>query len=121
MPRTSRSLVIALAVASPLACKSSSDATPPADAGPSEGDFPKGFLWGTATAGFQVEKGDAHTDWAHWAATAGKIKNGDDPDVGGDDALAHVDDDVALMTSEGHGAYRFSIEWGRLFPTRDAF
>jgi beta-glucosidase/6-phospho-beta-glucosidase/beta-galactosidase len=119
-------LVVALSLASALACKSS-DTTPPpvgdagGDAGPSEVAFPSGFLWGTATAGFQVEKGDSHTDWAHWVAINGKIKGGDNPDVGGPDALAHVDGDVAMMQSEKHNAYRFSIEWARLFPTRAAF
>src|SRR3954462_9108660 len=114
MSRAPRTLVIALALTSTLACKSSDSPPSPGaggDAGPSEVTFPSSFLWGTATAGFQVEKGDAHTDWAHWAAIAGKIKGGDSPDVGGDDALAHVDDDVALMKGEKHTAYRFSIEW----------
>jgi beta-glucosidase/6-phospho-beta-glucosidase/beta-galactosidase len=83
--------------------------------------FPAGFLWGSSTAGFQVEKGDAHTDWAHWAATPGKIKNGDSPDQGGPDALAHADDDVRALAGTGQNAYRFSIEWGRVYPTRAAF
>ena len=92
-----------------------------AGSGAREVTFPAGFLWGTATAAFQVEKGDVHTDWSHWADTPGKIKNGDHPDVGGPDALAHVDEDIGLMTAEGHSAYRFSIEWVRIYPTRAAF
>jgi beta-glucosidase len=88
---------------------------------PSAVTFPAGFLWGTSTAAFQVEKGDSNTDWAKWVATPGKIKNGDNPDIGGDDALAHIDDDVALMAGEGHNAYRFSIEWSRLYPTEADF
>jgi beta-glucosidase/6-phospho-beta-glucosidase/beta-galactosidase len=88
---------------------------------PSEVTFPASFMWGTATAGFQVEKGDSNTDWAAWVATPGKIANGDNPDVGGDDALDHIDDDIALMVAEGHTAYRFSIEWGRLYPSQAAF
>src|SRR5580693_5187607 len=43
---------------------------------PSEVTFPAGFLWGTATAAFQVEKGDSNTDWTEWVATPGKIANG---------------------------------------------
>jgi beta-glucosidase len=78
-------------------------------------------MWGSSTAGFQVESGDTHTDWAHWVATPGKIKNGDSPDVGGPDALDHIDDDVAALTSSGQNAYRFSIEWGRVYPTQAAF
>ena len=100
-------------------CKSSDGGG--AATGPAEVTFPKGFLWGSATAGFQVEKGDVHTDWSHWAATTGKIKNGDNPDKGGPDALAHVDDDVKSLTGSGQNAYRFSLEWARLYPTRAAF
>lgn len=102
-----------------LACSSSSSpsSAPDASAGPAEVSFPKGFMFGSSTAGFQVEKGDSHTDWAHWVATPGKIKNGDSPDVGGPDALAHIDEDVADLVASGQNAYRFSIEWGRVYPT----
>jgi beta-glucosidase len=99
----------------------SSDAPDDAPPLPSEVTFPPGFIWGTATAAFQTERNDSNTDWAEWAATPGKIANGDNPNDGGDDSLDHVDDDIALMTKEGHNAYRFSIEWGRLYPTQAAF
>jgi beta-glucosidase/6-phospho-beta-glucosidase/beta-galactosidase len=88
---------------------------------PDEVDFPATFLWGTSTAGFQVENGDVHTDWSHWVAVPGKIVNGDSPDVGGPDALDHIADDVAAMKGLGMNAYRFSIEWGRIYPTRASF
>jgi beta-glucosidase len=88
---------------------------------PDEVTFPPTFLWGTSTSGFQVEKGDANSDWAHWVATPGKIAGGDNPDLGGPDALDHVADDVALMKQLGLGAYRFSIEWARVYPSRAAF
>ncbi len=94
------------------------DAGPPL---PSEVTFPSTFLWGTATAAFQVEKGDSNADWTAWVAIPGKISNNDNPDVGGDDALNHIAGDVALMASEGLTAYRFSIELARLYPTEAAF
>ncbi len=100
-------------------CKS--DPGPSTPAKPARVTFATGFLWGTATAGFQVESGLAATDWAAWVKTKDKIKNGDSPDAAGPDALAHVDEDIALMKAMGNTAYRFSIEWGRLYPTRDAF
>jgi beta-glucosidase/6-phospho-beta-glucosidase/beta-galactosidase len=116
-------VVLALALVAG-GCGSSSSAPPQGDAGtdagpppPAEVTFPAKFLWGTATAAFQVEKGDSHTDWAHWVAIAGKVKNGDLPDVGGPDALNHEDDDVGALKSSGQNAYRFSIEWARLYPT----
>lgn len=118
-------LAVSLAVASP-ACKSSStaDTGDAGDAGPpppAEVTFPAGFLWGSSTAAYQVEKGIAASDWSHWVDIAGKIKNGDKPDVGGPDALAHFDDDVKLLKDSGQTGYRFSIEWSRIYPTRAAF
>ena len=82
--------------------------------------FPKGFLWGSATAGFQVEKGLGDTDWGAWTKTAGKIENGDLPDDG-PDAFAHVVGDIDAMKGAGLSAYRFSFELARVYPTREAF
>ncbi len=119
-------LLIGLAVGltSGIAC-TSSPGTPaaPTDAGqprPAEVVFPKGFLMGSATASFQIESGNANTDWGAWASLPGKIKNGDKPDDG-PDALAHIDEDVASLTGTSQNAYRFSFEWGKLYPTRAAF
>ncbi len=100
------------------ATDSAADAGPPP---PSSVSFPSKFLWGTATAGYQVEKGDDNTDWTAWVAMAGKIANGDNPDVGGPDALDHVAADVQDLVSTHQNAYRFSLEWARLYPTLDAF
>ncbi len=83
--------------------------------------FPRGFRWGSSTSAFQTEKGNAHTDWGHWVQTTGKIKNGDNPDVGGPDSLDHIDDDVNALKETGQNAYRFSIEWGHLYPQRADF
>jgi beta-glucosidase len=94
---------------------------PNAPAGPEQIAFPKGFFWGSATAGFQIEQGLGATDWGAWVRTPGKIKNGDAPDMGGPDALAHVDEDVALLVATHQNAYRFSIELARVYPTRAAF
>jgi beta-glucosidase/6-phospho-beta-glucosidase/beta-galactosidase len=112
----SRRLVAACALAT--ACDPSGKSAP---APPAEVAFPAAFLWGTSTSGFQVEEGDVNTDWSHWVAVQGKIVNGDSPDVGGPNALGHIADDVAAMKGLGMNAYRFSIEWGRVYPTRAAF
>jgi len=113
-PTPLRSAVFALVA---LACSSTPDTPPP----PASVTFPAGFMWGASTAAFQVEADDIHTDWSHWAAMPGKIKNGDTPDPNGPDSLDHVDDDVALLQSTHQNAYRFSIEWGRIYPTLDDF
>jgi beta-glucosidase/6-phospho-beta-glucosidase/beta-galactosidase len=103
------------------ACSSDNDATSKTDDGPSEVTFPKDFMWGSASAAFQVERGLGNTDWGIWVKTPGKIKNGDDPDTGGADALAHIDEDVAILRATNQNTYRFSIEWARLYPTRAVF
>jgi beta-glucosidase len=83
-------------------------------------EFPKGFLWGTATASYQIEgawneDGKGESIWDRFAHTAGKIKNNDTGDV----ALDHYHrykDDIQLTRSLGAKAYRFSIAWPRIFP-----
>ena len=82
--------------------------------------FPDGFLWGTATASYQIEgawneDGKGESIWDRFAHTPGKIQNGDTGDV----ALDHYHrykDDIALIKGLGAGAYRFSVAWPRIFP-----
>ncbi len=85
--------------------------------------FPSDFLWGTATASYQIE-GAASVDgrgvsiWDTFSKTEGKVKNGDT----GDMACDHYNrfpEDIALMQELGVKAYRFSIAWPRLFPQGD--
>lgn len=119
MRRFSYALALAIFPIGVLVSSCKSDSSP-APQGPASVTFPSSFLWGTATAAFQIEKGDTATDWNAWVnLTPSKIKNGDKPDNGGPDALNHVDDDIALMQQMGVNSYRFSIEWARLFPTAD--
>lgn len=81
--------------------------------------FPEGFLWGTATAAYQVEgstraDGRGESIWDRFAAE-GRVANGES----GDPACDHYrrwQEDVALMKALGVGAYRFSIAWPRIFP-----
>src|SRR5262245_35571562 len=88
---------------------------------PTGREFPKGFLWGTATAAYQIEgawaeDGKGKSIWDTYAHTPGKIKNGDTGDVA-NDHYHRYKDDVALMKRDiGQNAYRFSISWPRIFP-----
>ncbi|MFF7362344.1 GH1 family beta-glucosidase [Streptomyces sp. NPDC008125] len=83
--------------------------------------FPPGFVWGAATAAYQVE-GAASEDgrtpsiWDTFSHTPGKVHNGDTGDIAGDHYHRYRDD-VALMKELGLGAYRFSISWSRVQPT----
>ena len=83
-------------------------------------EFPQGFLWGAATAAYQVEgsplaDGAGPSIWHRFAHTPGRIKNGDTGDVACDQ-YRRFPEDVALMRELGLGAYRFSVAWGRVLP-----
>jgi beta-glucosidase len=83
-------------------------------------EFAPGFLWGVATASYQVEgavseDGRAPSIWDTFCHTPGQTHNGDN----GDRAVDHYHrfaDDVALMADLGVNAYRFSISWSRVLP-----
>lgn len=87
---------------------------------PTEVTFSEGMLWGSATAGMQIEKGLVHSDWFAFSELEGTIEGGGKPDDG-PDAFANVDGDVKAMVDAGFNAYRFSIELSRIYPTRASF
>ncbi len=83
--------------------------------------FPAGFVWGAATASYQIEGavtegGRGPTIWDTFAHEPGRIKNGDTGDVACDHYHRYAED-VALMADLGLNAYRFSIAWTRIQPT----
>jgi beta-glucosidase len=78
--------------------------------------FPRGFLWGAATASFQVEGGIENCDWAQ-AAREGKV-----PACGrACDHYNRFREDLDIAQSLGHTAHRFSIEWARIEPEEGKF
>jgi beta-glucosidase len=83
--------------------------------------FPPGFVWGAATAAYQIEgavaeDGRLPSIWDTFSRTPGKVDAGDTGDVACDH-YHRVAADVALMAELGLGAYRFSIAWPRIVPT----
>jgi beta-glucosidase len=82
--------------------------------------FPEGFIWGAATASYQIE-GAARDDgrgpsiWDTFSRTPGKVFAGHTGDVACDHYYRYADD-VALMAEVGLQAYRFSISWPRIRP-----
>ncbi|WP_405936856.1 GH1 family beta-glucosidase [Streptomyces sp. NBC_00726] len=83
--------------------------------------FPTGFVWGAATAAYQVEgaaaeDGRTPSIWDTFSRTPGKVRNGDTGDIAADHYHRYRDD-VALMKQLGLKAYRFSVSWSRVQPT----
>lgn len=82
--------------------------------------FPQGFVWGSATASYQIE-GAAHEDgrgesiWDRYCAVPGNVLGGDTGDVACDHYHRYKED-VALMKRMGLQAYRFSVAWPRVLP-----
>jgi beta-glucosidase len=82
--------------------------------------FPEGFVWGAATAAYQIE-GAARDDgrgtsiWDTFGRQPGKVVGGHTGDVACDHYHRYRDD-VALMAGLGLGAYRFSVAWPRIRP-----
>ena len=82
--------------------------------------FPAGFLWGCATAAYQIEgavseDGRGPSVWDTFSHTPGKTFEGQTGDVA-DDSYHLYKEDVKLLKSVGAGGYRFSISWSRIFP-----
>jgi beta-glucosidase len=80
--------------------------------------LPAGFVWGAATAAFQIE-GDAEhrgdSIWDAYCRERGRILDGSDGRVACDH-VARVADDVQLLRDLGVDAYRFSVAWPRVQP-----
>ncbi len=86
----------------------------------SDSTFPKGFLWGVATASYQVEgavteDGRGPSIWDTFSHTPRAVTHGHTGDVACDQYHRYPED-VALMRRLGLAAYRFSIAWPRVFP-----
>jgi beta-glucosidase len=82
--------------------------------------FPVDFIWGAATAAYQIEgavmeDGRAESVWDRFSATPGKVRNGDSGQIACD-FYHRYPEDVALMRELGLDAFRFSVSWPRVIP-----
>jgi beta-glucosidase len=81
--------------------------------------FPKGFLWGVATAGHQVEGNNVNADM--WVTEQAKPTYFMMPSGDACDSLHRWPEDLDLVKKIGLNSYRFSIEWSRIEPTEGQF
>ena len=87
--------------------------------------FPKNFVWGAASAAYQVEgafaeDGRGTSVWDTFSHTPGKTYGGHTGDVACD-AYHRYREDISLLSRLGIPNYRFSISWPRIFPDGRTF
>jgi beta-glucosidase len=83
-------------------------------------EFPDDFVWGTATASYQVEGagregGRSECIWDTFARKPGGVYAGENGETACDQYHRYKED-IALMASLGFKSYRFSIAWPRVLP-----
>lgn len=82
--------------------------------------IPAGFLWGAATASYQIEghplaDGACPSNWHRFTHRRGKVQDGTNGDLACDHYRRWVED-VGHLAELGVGAYRFSVAWPRVVP-----
>jgi beta-glucosidase len=82
--------------------------------------FPTGFLWGMASAAYQVEgawnfDGKGESNWDHFSHIVGKVKGGATGDVACDQ-YHRYQEDVTILKRLNQKSYRFSTSWARIQP-----
>src|SRR5689334_1901911 len=83
-------------------------------------DFPKNFMWGSATAAHQVEGDNRLNDWWAFEQQPGRIHDGN---ISGDACRQFelYKSDFALLKSLNQNAHRVSLEWSRIEPEEGKF
>ena len=80
--------------------------------------FPEGFLWGTATAAYQVEGDNEHSDWWQWEKdNSARVR---EPSGRAVDHYHRYEEDLNMAKELNTKLYRFSIEWARIMPHENA-
>jgi beta-glucosidase len=83
--------------------------------------FPRGFLWGTATASHQVEGNNTNNNWWAWEQQPGRIKEGHKSGLACDWWGGRWQEDLDRAAEAGQNAHRFSVEWSRIQPKPDTW
>jgi beta-glucosidase len=115
---TRRNFLLRSAAASLFAASTPAQAAPQGRLAAKKG-FPKGFLWGAATAGHQVEGNNVNSDI--WVLEHVKPTIFAEPSGDACDHYHRYADDIKMLASIGFNTYRFSIEWSRIEPEPGLF
>jgi beta-glucosidase len=102
-----------------LATAGAASALPLAATTAESSPFPKGFLWGAATAAHQVEGNNINSDL--WVLEHLKPTIFAEPSGDACDHYHRYADDIKLLAQLGFNTYRFSIEWARIEPEQGFF
>lgn len=94
--------------------------TLPKDVSYTAADFGEDFLWGTATAAFQIEgawneDGKGPSIWDTFSHKKGNVLNNDNGDVACD-FYRNYDSDIGLVKEMNMDVFRFSTAWSRVLP-----
>lgn len=86
----------------------------------SAADFGDNFMWGAATASYQIEgshdaDGKSHSIWDVFSSKKGKIRDGSDGKVACD-FYRRYPDDIKIVKDLNLNAFRFSLAWTRILP-----
>lgn len=81
-------------------------------------NFPRGILWGTATAAYQVEGHNSLNNWAAWEQ-ADHILDGTRAGAACDWWSGRWREDFDRAAESGQNTHRFSVEWSRIQPASD--
>jgi len=82
-------------------------------------EFPRDFVWGSATAAHQVEGNNYNSDF--WMLENAKGSFFAEPSGDACDHYHRYPEDIALLAELGFGSYRFSVEWARIEPEEGRF
>ncbi len=82
-------------------------------------NFPRGFLWGTATAAHQVEGNNRNNNWWAWEHEPGRIAHNDRSGLACDWWGGRWKEDFDRVADSHQNAHRMSVEWSRIQPAPD--
>jgi beta-glucosidase len=82
-------------------------------------EFPSNFFWGTAVSAHQVDGGNEYNNWWEWEQKEGNIEKNQKSGLACDHWNIY-EEDFDLLGKLNQNAYRFSLEWSRIYPEKDS-